>query len=53
MQFVWLAISGCCFHRKMSRFADISEEKIQEIQQNAIPKNTKRATQYGFWSVHV
>ena len=27
--------------------ACVSEEKIQEIQQNATPKSTKRATQYG------
>ena len=38
---------GYCFHRKMSRFASVSEEKIQEIQQNAIPENTERATLYG------
>jgi hypothetical protein len=37
--------SGYCFHRKTSRFASVSEEITQEIQQNAIPKNKKRATQ--------
>ena len=31
----------------MSRFASVSEEITQEIQQNAIPKNRKRATKYG------
>ena len=35
-----------CFHGKMSHFASLSEERKQEIQQNAI-LNKKRATQYG------
>ena len=30
-----------------SRFATITDEEIEKIQQNAIPQNTKKATKFG------
>ena len=34
-----------------SRFASISDQDIEKIQENAIPQNTKKATKFGFKSI--
>ena len=38
---------GQIFKIAASRFADVSEEEIILMKENAIPRNTKRATKFG------
>ena len=38
---------GQIFKMAASRFVDVSEEEINLIKENAIPRNTKHATKFG------
>ena len=38
---------GEIFKMAASRFVDVSEEKINLMKENAIPRNTKHATKFG------
>ena len=38
---------GQIFKITASRFADVSEEEINLMKENAIPRNTKHATKFG------
>ena len=35
------------FKMTVLRFVDVSEEKINSMKENAIPRNTKHATKFG------
>ena len=38
---------GQIFKMAASRFVDVSEEQINLMKENAIPRNTKQATKFG------
>ena len=38
---------GQIFKMAASRFFDVSEEEINSMKENAIPRNTKHATKFG------
>ena len=38
---------GLIFKMAASRFVDVSDEEINLVKENAIPKNTKHATKFG------
>ena len=38
---------GQIFKMAASRFVDVSDEEINLMKENAIPKNTKHATKFG------
>ena len=38
---------GQIFKITVSRFVDVSEEEINSMNENAIPRNTKHATKFG------
>ena len=43
-----LAENGVIFrYNQASRFVNVSEEKINLMKENAIPRNTKHATKFG------